>query len=143
MLAEPMAKAQAKIDPRAACLDPSEWGSYFQAIGCGEALLASVVLGTPAAARHGAVARPLLGIAYDKAAQALTVRVGENSERPFLRYFVSGPRSIEVHEDDHGKVIVVVDVSGACTLIHIVSRPHHAPAISPGTATAERGEPPV
>jgi hypothetical protein len=121
MLTAAMASPQTTLSWRGSRLDPSEWPAYFEELETDDGgLLASVV--EPLAMRSGGrvVARRLLGISYDAAARMITVHVGHREAGgAFLRYFVSMPYAIEVRDHAAGKVIAVLDDSGACTLIHL------------------------
>jgi hypothetical protein len=103
-------------------LETHEWHGYFEAINLdGALLLASVTVGAerPAGDR-GDIGRPLHAIRYDADADEIEIHVGQPAPRDaVLHYFVSSPRSIQVHEQVGGKVIAVDDASGVRTLIQV------------------------
>jgi hypothetical protein len=136
-----MASAQLTSAIRAFELETHDWHGYFEAISLdGEVLLASVTVGAERPhGENGAIGRPLHAIRYDSDADEIEIHVGQPAPREaVLHYFVSSPRSIQVHEQAGGKVIAVDDASGARTLIRVA---HEAelmryPAILGGSVTS-------
>jgi hypothetical protein len=107
---------------RAFQVDAGDWHSYFETLAMdGDGLVARVTLSPERPeGGDGAVAWPLHAIRYDSDADEIQIHVGRRPPHgALLRYFVSAPRAIHVHEQALGKLIAVEDMSGVRTLIQV------------------------
>jgi hypothetical protein len=101
-------------------LDRSDWARRLQTVARERAGAATTVelLPAPGAGRQAGL--PLLSIGYDPAADVLEIAVGRGQARhPLLRYFLAGPRTLELSEDGRELAIVVEDAQRARTLVRI------------------------
>jgi len=122
----------------------SGWAAYFTGIDASRGLLASVVTGAQdgrRADRAPGVAYRLHGIEYDARVDAIAIDVGARaSDTPFLRYFVSAPRSIKIEKLSEVTAIEIVDARAERTHIYVYPQSVTLPPEAAGTAMAEVDE---
>jgi hypothetical protein len=117
-----MVPAQSMSTSKPVQLDADRWHEYFRSVAVeGEGLVATVtLLPDRPADRDSIVAWTLHSIRYDSEADEIEIHLGQLAPRgAILRYFVSAPRSIQVHEWGRGKTISVEDSVGVRTLIQL------------------------
>jgi len=117
-----MRQKRLQLSTQAVELDTRDWDAYLGTIaGDGKSVTARITI--EAGGKRGessAVGWPLLAIRYDANADELEVHVGRDaSGGAGLRYFVSAPRAIRVHEDDGARTLIIDDAGGVHTLIHL------------------------
>jgi hypothetical protein len=101
-------------------LDRGDWARRLQTVARERAGAATTVELLPAPGNGRQAGLPLLSIGYDPAADTLEIAVGRGQARhPLLRYFLAGPRRLELGEDGRELRIVVEDAQGARTLVRI------------------------
>ena len=122
--------------------DQGDWRAYFQGIDDDGGLLARVVAATEAPAiAHGGVVHRLHEITYDARADAITVGVREpGAETPFLRYFVSAPRSITIEKHAEVTTIAIVDAHAECTHVYLYPQSVTLPQEAASRTRSERDE---
>lgn len=107
-------------------LAETSWGDYLDTLSLSVAGAPATVQAAPAGITRpalSAIGRPLRRIGYDRRRDLLELATGgAGTTGPALRCFVSAPRRILATDTRQARSILVIDASGARTLIRI-SRP--------------------
>jgi hypothetical protein len=113
----------AGVPQRGAALDLEQWRHHLRLLlGDGERPQVSVALTHPERGDEEARCwRPLHGLSYDRHADEIELRVGIG-RRSTLRYLIAGPRAAVIEHKPGERILRVLDVSGAQTVIHVRER---------------------